>query len=175
MEYLIKAIDSKNYVLEQNQNVLGKLIYDSAFSCDKATVQIKDESIFRIENESNWSSDYIVKKGEQKLFKTKLNWSSELIISTLNQDNSNEYKLKAKGFWGDKHVLLDQTQNELFVVQSEYKWKKFNYEYSFKSTEAFQTIPYKEVLLFSVLQGLKKKTAFIAIFIIMISVMVTSN
>jgi hypothetical protein len=174
MQYVIKALNSKNYALEQNQVFLGKLAYDNSFFCSKATIQIKGKS-FRIENTSHWNSECVIKEEEQRLFKTKLNWNSELIMNTLNQGNPKEYKLKAKSAWGNTHTLLDQNHKELFVIQSEYKWKKFNYEHAVTASEAFESIPDKELILFSVLQGIKTKTAYMALFIIFIGVILTSN
>lgn len=175
MEYLIKPIDSKNYILEQNQDQLGKLTYDSAFSCNKATVQMTNGSISRIENESVWKSDFIAKENEKPVFKSKFNWNSDITLSTLDLENNEDYILKAKGFWSDTHSLLDSHKNELLEIKSEYKWRKINWEYHIKSSEAFQFLNHKELLLFSIFQGLKAKSAHAAIFIVLFIVIISGH
>ncbi|MGH2664222.1 hypothetical protein [Flavobacterium sp.] len=157
MEYIIKPVNSKIYVLEQNQNELGRFIYDNVFSCNKATVQITNGPVFRIENISAWRSDFIVKENEKSIFKSRFDWNSDITFSTLEQENNKDYILKAKGFWSDTHSLLDQDKSELLEIKPAYKWKNFSCEYHIKSSEAFQTINHKELLLFSILQGLKTK------------------
>ena len=109
------------------------------------------------------------------LFKSKVDWNSNLILLTLKEEQQKAYTLKSKGFWGNTFSLMDQNFTELLEIKPEYKWRKFNYDYAITSSETFEALNYKTLLLFSILQGLKTKTAFIALFIILISVMVSSN
>ncbi len=171
----MKTIDSKNYVLEQNKTFLGKFTYDSSFSSNKATIQMENEPTCRIENESAWKSDFITKQNDTPLFRSKMNWHSNMIVSTLKEKEKKSYTLKSKGFWGCTHALLDQNSNELLEIKQEYQWRKFNYDYAITSSETFEALNHKTPLLFSTLQGLKIKTVYIAIFIVLIGVMVSSN
>lgn len=104
-----------------------------------------------------------------------MDWHSNMIVSTLKENEEKSYTLKSKGFLGSTYALLDQNSHELLEIKSEYKWRKFNYDYAINSSESFESLNYKTPLLFSIFQGLKIKTVYIAVFIILIGVMVSTN
>ena len=55
-----------------------------------------------------------------------MNWKGNIIISYADKQ---EFLLKATGLFLNKYVLQDKDQQQLMVLNADFNWKKFSYNY----------------------------------------------
>ena len=76
-----------------------------------------------------------------------MNWSGEIVVQTYFDGVESGYILKHRGFFKESFVLIDKEGPELLVMTSQLKWSKMNYEYLITTSDNFETLPGKEILL----------------------------
>jgi len=116
----------------------------------------------------------LTKKAEATIFQNKQNWNGDIDLTVLSDEPNKKYTLKTKSIWKDTQVLVDENKNEILVMSTKYNWKNWSYDFFFTCAESFSSIGNKELMLFTLMQGLKKKRMSVAVFIILI-VVISAN
>lgn len=168
MRFEINPENSKTYILQKEQEQLGTLLYDGTFSQENAIIRLVKENNSKIEKKSFWGNEFVVKNGEIPIFHVKQNWNGNMDITNLQQEPNAKYTLKNKSFWKDIQVLVDENQKEILEIGSTYHWKAWNYSYWFQTNPTFQNLSNKELLLFTLMHGIRKVKATMVIFIMFI-------
>lgn len=172
MKLDIKTLNSKKFGLFESQNQLGTLTYNSSFTKDNGTIEVNNATISMFKNKGFLSSEIQIIRDNQIVFSIVQKFSGTLEIRS--ESNNKKYWLKSKNFWQGTKVLLDENQRELLVELKKYNWKNWSYDYSFETTNDFELLSEKELLLFCLFQGEQKIqantiAAMIPIFIVIIS------
>lgn len=79
------------------------------------------------------------------LYTFKMNWSGEILIKS--KVDAKAFVLKNKSLFKNAFVLHDKHEQELLVVQPDFKWSKLNHDYHLTTTEALGPPDAKALLL----------------------------
>lgn len=121
----IQCIDNKTFELTDNSRDVGHLAYDSLFSF-KAKIVVADDS-FTITPKGFFSTTISVTNDGKEVASLQMNWQGHIIIS---YQDGREFRLKATGTFLNKYVLEDKDQQKLLLLDPDFNWGTFNYNYS---------------------------------------------
>ena len=125
----IQCTDKRTFELTDGSEKLGQITYDSLFSF-KANAIVGSDN-YKITPEGIFSATISVTKNGTEVANLKMNWKGHIIISF---QNGQEFILKATGTFLNKYVLEDRDQQKLMLLNPDFNWAKFSYNYSISST-----------------------------------------
>ncbi|WP_415326765.1 hypothetical protein [Chryseobacterium sp. MMS23-Vi53] len=144
-EYLAKSTNSLLFEITKDEKFIGKLTYKSWFKFD-AEIELLN-SRYQIQPKGFWGTTIELKDGETVLLKFRMNWNGEIVIQTNFNEIKNGYVFKYKGIFKESFILTDQEGTELLIMKPHLKWNLMNYEYQITTTDSFEGIHEKEILL----------------------------
>ena len=147
--YLIKSNNSTSYTLTENEIELGTLLYEKWFSF-KAVITLADYTTYPVEPKGFWGTTIEVKKNELVLLNFKMNWNGSIIFNTKFDNTERDFVFKQKDFFKSSYVLLSKEEEELLVIQPQFKWNRLNYDYQVNSTDQFETYSFKNIVLLTI-------------------------
>lgn len=121
----IQCTNNKTFELTDHSEKLGHLSYDGLFS-SKANAIVGNDN-YKITPIGIFSSTISVTKDEKEVASLKMNWKGHIIISF---QTGQEFILKATGVFRNKYVLEDKDQQKLMLLNPDFNWARFNYNYS---------------------------------------------
>ena len=121
----IQCTDNKTFELTDSSEKLGHLTYDGLFSF-KATAIVGNDN-YKITPKGIFSTTISVTKNGTEVASMQMNWKGYIIISF---QNGQEFILKATGTFLNKYVLEDQDKQKLMLLNPDFNWAKFSYNYS---------------------------------------------
>ncbi len=148
-QYKANSINSKSFILTIENTRIGELNYTEWYSF-KAEIKLADNSIYQLEPKGFWDSKIELKKAEKTLLEFKMGWKG-IVIKTNFNENEKNYLLKLKGLLSNKFILVDAEENEILVVDNDFKWNKFNFDYTIETSTEFDTMENKELMLLTIL------------------------
>ena len=148
-EYYAKSNNSLSFEVTGADQPVGKLTYKSWFSFN-AEIEALDHS-YHIEPKGFWGTTIELKDHDRVLLKFRMNWNGEIVIQTYFDGIKSGYLFKHRGIFKDSFVLTDQHGTELFVMKPHLKWNTLNYEYQITTSESFDILSNKEILLLNAL------------------------
>jgi len=66
-----------------------------------------------------------------------MNWNGSVIIDAKLGDVESHYIFRNKGILKSGYVLLDSEEEVLAVIQPDFKWSAFNFDYDITTSEVF--------------------------------------
>ena len=121
----IQCTDKKTFELTDSSEKLGHITYDGLFSF-KANAIVGNDN-YKITPIGIFSTTISVTKNGTEAASMKMNWKGHIIISF---QNGQEFILKATGTFLNKYVLEDKDQQKLMLLNPDFNWAKFSYNYS---------------------------------------------
>ncbi|NIF06275.1 hypothetical protein F3J23_12580 [Chryseobacterium sp. Tr-659] len=144
-EYHAKSINSLSFEVSKDSQFVGRLIYKSWFKFN-AEIEIGNR-FYLVEPKGFWGTTIELKDNERVILKFRMNWNGEIVIQTYFDEVKQGFLFKHRGIFKESFVLTDQQGNELFVMKPHLKWSSMNYEYDITTSETFETLFNKEILL----------------------------
>ncbi|MFZ4927939.1 hypothetical protein [Chryseobacterium sp. Mn2064] len=148
-EYYAKSSNSLSFEVTKDDQLIGKLTYRSWFTFN-AELETLGHT-FQIEPKGFWGTTIELKDQERVFLKFRMNWNGEIVIQTYFDGLKEGYLFKHRGIFKEAFVLTDQQGVELFVMKPHMKWSSMNYEYQITTTDHFETILNKEIVLINAL------------------------
>jgi hypothetical protein len=145
-EYVAKSNTSLSFDLTKEGHAIGKLSYQSWFRFD-AEIALANDSSYQLAPKGFWGTTMALKDGESVLLKFKMNWNGSIVVQTFFNGIEKGYVLKHKGLFKESFVLVDEQGAELLVMIPHLQWFKMNFEYKITTSESFETLSHKEILL----------------------------
>lgn len=102
-----------------------------------------------------------MQQDDKTLAELKMTWKG-VVIKTKFDNKEQNYLLKAKTFLNRKYVLIDTDKNELVLADTDFQWKKLRCDYDITTTDEFEKLDNKEVLLFVILHGINYYQTIVA-------------
>jgi hypothetical protein len=127
-------------------NSIGKIYYKSWFKFD-AAIEIADSTNYQVEPKGFWGTTIELKDREKLLLKFEMNWNGEIVIQTFFSDFEKDYIFKHRGIFRESFALTDQEGAELLIMKPHMKWSVMNYEYQITTSEIFEALSNREILL----------------------------
>jgi hypothetical protein len=144
--YQVKSVDTKHFRLTQADTEIGLLEYDNWFSF-KAEIILADHTRYAVQPKGFWGTTIEIKNQEQVVLDFKMNWKGQILIRTLFGGPENYYILRQKGLLKSTFVLVHQEEAELLSIEPDFKWTKLNVDYQLATSNAFEQLARKELLL----------------------------
>lgn len=145
-EYLVKSTDARTFTMLANATVLGGLKYTEWFSF-KSLLTLTDGTTYRIEPKGFWGTTIELKDEETVWLSFKMHWNGTIVLKSKLGGVNKAFVLKNQGVLKNHYTLLDKDGQELLTIQPDFKWSKVNHDYTVNSTELFETLAAKHVLL----------------------------
>ena len=121
----IQCTDKKTFELTDSSEKLGHMTYDGLFSFKASAIVGNDN--YKITPIGFFNTTISVTKNDMEVASMKMNWKGHIIISF---QNGQEFILKATGTFLNKYVLEDKDQQKLMLLNPDFNWAKFSYNYS---------------------------------------------
>lgn len=151
-KYNANSTNSQNFNLLFDNQSKGELIYKKWYSFN-AEILMSDGTKYQLESKGFWDSIIELKNDTKTLLEFKMNWKG-IEIRTFFDSKEATYLLKLNGLLSNKFVLIDTDKRELLAAETDFKWNKLNYDYNIETTEVFDNIDNKELLLLTILHCL---------------------
>ena len=147
--YKANSTNAHNFSLTLDNQAIGELIYKKWYSFD-AEIQMAGGKKYQLEPKGFWASKIELKDETQILLEFKMGWNG-IIIKTLFNNKEETYLLKLKGLLSANFVLLDTEKVELMAAEANFKWSTFNYDYNIETSEKFDNLDNRALLLLTIL------------------------
>ena len=121
----IQCTDKKTFELTDSSEKLGHITYDGLFSFKASAIVGNDN--YKIAPIRILSTTISVTKNGAEVASLQMNWRGHIIISF---QNGQEFILKATGTFLNKYVVEDKDQQKLMILNPDFNWAKFSYNYS---------------------------------------------
>lgn len=159
-KYKANSTNSLNFDLFFDDKKIGDLVYEKWYSF-KAKIQMSDDTNFQLEPKGFWDAKIELKDNTKTLLEFKMGWNG-IVIKTFFNNTEGNYLLKLKGLLSSKFVLIDTEKNELMVADTDFKWRKLNYDYNIETSKEFDKFDNKELLILTILHCINYYMAIIA-------------
>ena len=128
-EYHVTADDTRCFRLSKDSRAVGELTYPNWFSFE-ATLQLAaDPTPFAIKPKGFWGTTIEMQQHGETLLRFKMNWNGNIIIQTTFPGHKpQDFVFQQKSFFKGHYLLTDTQQQELLVVQPNFKWKNLHYD-----------------------------------------------
>lgn len=148
-ELTVTSTDIRKFSMTENESELGRLDYTSWFSF-KAEITLYDSKVYEVAPKGFWGTTIEVKDGEDVLLSFKMHWNGSIIIKTFFEGNQQDFIFKHKGLFKNAYVLLDKEEQELAVMQPDFKWMKFRYDYAISGSDVFKKAEHNNLLFLTI-------------------------
>jgi len=145
-EYKISADGARHFILTEGDRALGELTYEKWFSFE-AAILLTDTAQFHIKPKGFWGTTIELQQEGVTLLHFNMGWNGNIIIQTIFNKQQQDFVFGQKSFFKNLYTLTDSQNQELLVIQPDFKWKELNYDYTIFATDSFEASAFKEVLL----------------------------
>ncbi len=121
----IQCTDRKTFELTDDSRILGNITYNGLFSY-KANAMVAKDS-YQITPKGIFSTTISVTNNGTEVANMQMNWKGHIIIAF---QNGQEYILKQTGMFLHKFVLEDRNQQKLILLDPDFNWPQFSYNYN---------------------------------------------
>lgn len=145
-DYQATSSNSLTFELTQGDESIGKLSYKNWFGFT-ASIELANHSTYQLIPKGFWGSTIELKDNGTVLLKFSMNWNGSITLQTCYDGIEQEYIFKHRGVFNESFVLFDQEETELVVMKPHVKWANLNYEYKIQTSDRFESLSTKEILL----------------------------
>ena len=149
-EYSVKSEDRKTFSFATNDNFIGDLIYQQRYIL-KADILLANNLRYQFQPKGDSATTIELKDNENILLNFKMNSRGNITINTKLDNIENHYIFKHTGVFKSTYTLTDSEEEELLVVQTDFKWDKFNQDYNISTSDTFDKFKTKDILLLTVI------------------------
>lgn len=146
VDYEVKSTNTKAFNLTKADALVGRLKYESWYSFKAEIYLVSDDANFTIRPKGFWGTTIEVKHNEKNLLDFEMNWKGQIIINSKINDVDQYFVLKQVSILKNIFVLLSN-EEELLTIELNLQWSKMNFDYQLISTDAFENLENKELLL----------------------------
>lgn len=152
-DYIVKSKEGRKFSLLQEERLIGELNYKNWFSY-KAEILFPDYSACQIEPKGFWGTTIELTQNEMLLLTFKMHWDGSISIKTAYSNNDDDYVFKMKDTFNKSTlVLLNTKEQSLLTVSTDINWGTLHYNYSIITSDLFETLNKKDILLMAVIHA----------------------
>jgi hypothetical protein len=149
-EYKVKSDDRKKFCFTNNDNLIGNLIYEQRYNL-KSIISLANGLSYHFEPKSDSAMTVELKDNASILLNFKMNSKGNITITTKLENVENDYILKHTGVFKSTYTLVDSKEEELLVIQTDFKWDKFNQDYNISTSNTFDKFKNNDILLLTMI------------------------
>jgi len=117
--------DRKTFLLSDNDQILGELIYETPFYL-KAEIKMPNAETYKLAPVGFFGTSVAVTKDGNKIAGLSMSWNGKIII-TFQDDR--EYALKLSGLFQNKMILVNKNQEKVIQFEPKFNWGDVCYKY----------------------------------------------
>ena len=121
----IQCTDTRTFELFDGSEKLGQINYDSLFSYKAHIIAGNDN--YEITPVGFFSTTISVSNNGIEVANMQMNWKGHIIISF---QSGQEFILKPTGIFLSKYVVEDKDQQKVILLDPDFDWSKFSYNYN---------------------------------------------
>lgn len=147
--YKANSTNSRNFKVTLENQEIGELLIKKWYSFD-ADLIMSDGKNYQLITKGFWDSKVELIDGSQTLLDFKMGWKG-IVIKTYFDNQERQYLLKLQGFINIKFILIDESDQELSVASTDFKWLTLNFNYDIETTASFDQLRNRDLLLMTML------------------------
>lgn len=144
-KYQAKANEPLSFDVTKDGRSIGKISYQNWFRF-KAVIEVASKT-YQLTQKGFWGTSIELRDGEKLLQKFAMNWNGDLAVRRYWDGAEQQYLFKHHGIFKESFTLNDQEETELFMMKPRIKWRMMNYEYEITTSDAFEALQGKELIL----------------------------
>ncbi|PVD49370.1 hypothetical protein DC498_25370 [Terrimonas sp.] len=117
--------DKKTFLLSDNDQLLGELIYETPFYL-KAEIKMSNTETYKLAPVGFFGTSVSVTKDGNKIASLSMSWNGKIIITFQDE---REYALKLSGLFQSKMILEDKNQQNVLQFEPKFNWRDFYCKY----------------------------------------------
>lgn len=147
--YKANSTNSRNFNVTLENQEIGELLIKKWYSFD-ADLIMSDGKNYQLITKGFWDSKVELIDGSQTLLDFKMGWKG-IVIKTYFDHQERQYLLKLQGFINSKFILIDDSDQELSVASTDFKWLTLNFNYDIETSASFDQLRNRDLLLMTML------------------------
>lgn len=147
--YKANSTNSRNFNVTLENQEIGELLIKKWYSFD-ADLIMSDGKNYQLITKGFWDSKVELIDGSQTILDFKMGWKG-IVIKTYFDNQERYYLLKLQGFINSKFILIDDSDQELSVASTDFKWLTLNFNYDIETSASFDQIRNRDLLLMTML------------------------
>lgn len=147
--YKANSTNSRNFKVTLENQEIGELLIKKWYSFD-ADLIMSDGKNYQLITKGFWDSKVELIDGTQTLLDFKMGWKG-IVIKTYFDNQERQYLLKLQGFINSKFILIDESDQELSVASTDFKWLTLNFDYDIETSASFDQLRNRDLLLMTML------------------------
>lgn len=164
-DYQAKSTDSLSFDLIGRDGLIGNLFYKNWFSFS-ASMKTADKLTYQVEPRGFWSTTIEIKQEDNPLLTFAINWKGYIAMQTHFHGVTTNYLFNHRGVFKESFVLADHDGAELLTMTPDLKWRTLNYDFQITTSERFESLASKELLLLACLHCVNYYMSMIASFVV---------
>ncbi len=158
--YKANSTNSRNFKVTLENQEIGELLIKKWYSFD-ADLIMSDGKNYQLITKGFWDSKVELIDGSQTLLDFKMGWKG-IVIKTYFDNQERQYLLKLQGFINSKFILIDESDQELSVASTDFKWLTLNFDYDIETTSSFDQLRNRDLLLMTMLHCMNYYISYIS-------------
>ncbi|SRR5690606_480313 len=158
--YKANSRNSRNFKVTLENQEIGELLIKKWYSFD-ADLIMSDGKNYQLTTKGFWDSKVELIDGSQTLLDFKMGWKG-IVIKTYFDHQERQYLLKLKGFINSKFILIDESDQELSVASTDFKWLTLNFDYDIETSASFDQLRNRDLLLMTMLHCMNYYISYIS-------------
>lgn len=147
--YKANSNNSRNFKVTLDNQEIGELLIKKWYSFD-ADLIMSDGKNYQLITKGFWDSKVELIDGSETLLDFKMGWKG-IVIKTYFDNQERQYLLKLQGFINSKFILIDESDQELSVASTDFKWLTLNFNYDIETSASFDQLRNRDLLLMTML------------------------
>lgn len=147
--YKANSNNSRNFKVTLENQEIGELLIKKWYSFD-ADLIMSDGKNYQLITKGFWDSKVELIDGSQTLLDFKMGWKG-IVIKTYFDNQERYYLLKLQGFINSKFILIDDSDQELSVASTDFKWLTLHFNYDIETSASFDQLRNRDLLLMTML------------------------
>ena len=149
-EYKVKSEDKKKFSFTNNDNLIGDLIYQQQYNLE-SDILLANGLSYHFGPKGDSAMTVELKDNESIMLNFKMNSKGNISINTKFENIEKHYIFKHTGVFKSTYTLVDSEEEELLVIQTDFKWDKFNQDYNISTSGTFDKFTNKDILLLTMI------------------------
>ncbi len=117
--------DRKTFLLSDNDQSLGELIYETPFYL-KAEIKMPNTETYQLAPVGFFGTSVAVTKDGNKIASLSMSWNGKIIITFQDE---REYALKLSGLFQSQMILENKNQEKVIQFDPKFNWRDFYCKY----------------------------------------------
>lgn len=148
--YKITANQLGQYQISRQDQIIGEWIYPKWYA-KQSEIRHKDGRVWQVKPKSFWGNATEIFDAGGSLAEFKMRWNGSMEIQIFKPEQTYRFYFKLKGFWKTSYLLLDEHLHELCQLYPDMKWNRTHYDFSIETSEEFEQLDAKEIILFAMI------------------------